>query len=511
MKQLKIKQATYGILLFITGVAFFVRVSTLTNQSLWRDEVDTILLSDWPLLQLIDLDKIGHNGPLFFLLMRPWRYITGNHEFALRYPAAVFGTLIIPLGYILAQQLGLPRRVGLIIGLLLATSPYLVWYGQEAKMYAMLVVLITIAFIAYLRALQGRGKHWWFLFVILTSLSFYIHILSPLILLVYGITAYIRYSQWRNQWRAWSLSLMYLTCPYLPLVLWQAQLLWVDFESGHPFYDFPTQVSILLQVYSGGLIRQTSSLFAIIIFVFLLLCGLWLPLPKNTLPIKQLLPARLILISWLIVPTIIIHLISLRVAVFEDRYLIYITPAFYMLVALGVTILYQYNRGIAIITLTVILVFNGMSLWHHQHQTIKADFKGATAYLKTQNPQTIMIQIPYLQHTLNYYYPIENNYTLLNGLWTNGDKSAEIVDQEMRQLTNCLTDLWLVVSEEAMWDNRAMTRTWLNEQATLVKKRHFMRVDLYYYEFGYKQPLPNKPMTYQTYLPFIQQGYCLQN
>jgi len=46
-----------------------------------------------------------------------------------------------------------------------------------------------------------------------------------------------------------------------------------------------------------------------------------------------------------------------------------------------------------------------------------------------------------------------------------------------------LSELWLVVSEEESWDSRRLTRAWLDAHAELVDQAHFMRVDLYHYQF----------------------------
>ena len=112
----------------ITCVAFWVRLMNLTTQSLWRDEVDSIVLSGLELQELpTSLFIVGHNGPLYFIGLYFWRKLVGISEFALRYPSALFGTLAVPLGYILARRLGVSRWVGLLLSLLLATAPYLVW------------------------------------------------------------------------------------------------------------------------------------------------------------------------------------------------------------------------------------------------------------------------------------------------------------------------------------------------------------------------------------------------
>jgi len=244
----------------ITWIAFLLRANNLAVQSLWRDEVDAIRFSSWSLQELLaGLFQEGHNGPLFFLLLRPWRALTGNGEFALRYPSALMGTLAVPLGFVLARQLGFSRRTGLLLGLLLATSPYLVWYGQEAKMYAALLAAVTLAFIAYLKALGGAGKKWWALFVAGTSISFYLHILSPLMLVVYTVVALLHGPQLRRHWRAWLVSIACLTLPYVPLALWQISFLFSGAGRGHPFYPLREEFYLLLQLYTGGLLRFAGS------------------------------------------------------------------------------------------------------------------------------------------------------------------------------------------------------------------------------------------------------------
>lgn len=472
------KEAAQWIVLSIIWVAFLLRASGLDTQSLWRDEIDAIRFSSWPAGELISgLLRVGHNGPLFFLLLRPWRALTGDTAFALRYPSALLGTLAVPLGFILARQLGFSRRAGVLLGLLLASSPYLVWYGQEAKMYALLLGLITVAFIVYLKALAAPPAlawPWWVSFVIATTLSFYVHILAPLMVVVYTGVAFIYHRRLKQHWRGWLIGMSCLTLPYVPLALWQAPLLIEGFESGHPFYSAQEVISLLFQLYSTGLV-QFSGVVGGVLYFFLLLCGLFLGDRSD-------LAGRLALANWLLLPPLLVYLISLRVQVFEDRYLIYLTPAFYSLIALGLLAVKRYNRHLAGLGLGAILVLNLAGLWQ-QTQPLKADFRRVAAYLAEQPapPTAIMVQMPYLQHTLNYYYPAD--YRLLEGLWTNDGRAEATVAAEMSALTGDLTDLWLVVSEETLWDSRRLTRAWLNQNATLVDETHFTRVSVYHYRF----------------------------
>jgi hypothetical protein len=347
--------------------------------------------------------------------------------------------------------------------------------------------------------------------VVATSLSFYTHILAPLMLVVYGVVALLYRANLRRHWRGWLISMGCLTIPYLPLALWQAPLWLNNFQSGHPFYPLDRQIFILLQLYSSGLIRFVG-LTGIVLFVFLFLGGLFLPgLPTtNRRPPSAKPPlgtadrrsitnypppftpqcaaspwdaSRFILAAWTLLPPLIVFLISLRVQIFEDRYLIYIVPGFYLLAVTGLISVRRYSPLLAGLCLGLLLAINLLGIWQQQRQPIKADFRAATAYLARQSPtpSAIMIQMPYLQYTFNYYYP--KDYTLLEGLWANDGKSEATVDAEMAALTANLDELWLVVSEEETWDSRRLASAWLDAHAELTDQAHFMRVDLYHYQF----------------------------
>jgi hypothetical protein len=225
---------------------------------------------------------------------------------------------------------------------------------------------------------------------------------------------------------------------------------------------------------------QTPSfkLAPLILFVFLFLSGLLLKPPNES---KPFLTNRLLLLIWTLLPPLIVYFNSLRVPVFEDRYLIYIVPPFYLLVAAGLMNLKAHTRWFAGLCVMLALLFNLTGIWQQQRLPRKADFRAAAAYLVDQPraPATIMIHLSYLQYTFDYYYPYE--YTLKEGLWTNDGKTEDTVDTEMTALTAGLSDLWLVVSEENLWDNRHLTRAWLNKNGELVNKAHFVGVDVYHY------------------------------
>lgn len=142
-----------------TLLAALLRGFRLGSQSLWIDEVFTWYGADIgrPLPWAHVLENV--HGPLYSALLHFWGGLAGDGEWALRLPSAVFGTLTVPvMAWMAARWLG--RETAVPAAWLAAGSPFLVWYSQEARNYALLfpcVALAGIAMLALARRLDGRG------------------------------------------------------------------------------------------------------------------------------------------------------------------------------------------------------------------------------------------------------------------------------------------------------------------------------------------------------------------
>ncbi|MFQ5614521.1 MAG: glycosyltransferase family 39 protein [Anaerolineae bacterium] len=466
-----------------------MRVPGLSFQSLWRDEVDAIRFSNESLPELLrGMARAGHNGPLYFLILRGWRALTGDTEFALRFFSAAWGVLMVPLVYVVARRLRLSRGASSATSLLVATAPYLIWYSQEAKMYTLLAGLVLLALAAYLTALRGGSAGWWVIFTVAASLSLYTHILATLALVVYGLLAPIYWLLERpdpKPIKGWSLSIACLTLPYVPLAIWQfpllRQALQNGLDTGHRFYPLPDQVRLLLGLYNRGVVYPPFEPSATILSLFLLLAGLFLGTGSRRR--SGVMWRRSVLLVWLGLPVLLAFFVSRRAPVFEDRYLIYIAPAYYMLIALGVLGTRRYSRPLALGCLGAFIAINLWGVWRQATLPIKADFRAAAAFIEervlAEARPAVMLQIPYLQYTFDYYFQPE--FKLVEGIWTNDGRSPDAVAAEMQTRLDDVEHVWLVVSEEEMWDRRGLTRGWLEEHARLVEEAHFRRVDVYQY------------------------------
>lgn len=124
-----------------------LRIVGLDAQSFWRDEASTVMALDGSLGHLFDwISGQEAQPPLHFVLAWLWSQPFGLGEVGLRSLSVIFGTATIPVAYAIGRVHA--ERTGLIAAGLVATNPWLVWYSQEARSYALLVLLTALATLA---------------------------------------------------------------------------------------------------------------------------------------------------------------------------------------------------------------------------------------------------------------------------------------------------------------------------------------------------------------------------
>src|SRR5262249_20153828 len=118
-------------------------------QSLWIDEVFTWYNAEIgrPLSMAHVLENV--HGPLYALIVHAWGGIAGDSEFAMRLPSAVLGVATVPiLAWFAGRWLG--RGAAIPAAWLAAGSPFLIWYSQESRNYALLFPCVGLGAIAAL-------------------------------------------------------------------------------------------------------------------------------------------------------------------------------------------------------------------------------------------------------------------------------------------------------------------------------------------------------------------------
>ena len=144
----------------VTLLAAIARVPTLGQQSYWLDEGYTVRLLRMSFSGMLHgIPRTESTPPLYYAAAWVWSRIFGDMEFGLRSLSALAGIATVPVAWAIARRLCGPRAAAMA-GLLLAVSPLLVWFSQEARAYALATLLATISVLCVAGWIQDRRDVW---------------------------------------------------------------------------------------------------------------------------------------------------------------------------------------------------------------------------------------------------------------------------------------------------------------------------------------------------------------
>ena len=504
-------------------IAYALRMLNLTGESLWRDEVDIVRFALLPLQNLLqNFPRAGFNGPLYLLLMRGWFVLSGVSDFSLRYFSLLFSMLLIALVYVMARRL-FGQSAAPVAALLTAVSPVHIWYAGEGKMYTLQPALLVLALYAVLRALQTtrtmnfvqaqsnvtqqRQNHWWLVLCVSCTAAFYVHLLSPIVLLVMGAWVGLNWPLARRNFRRLFITGALLVLPYLPLLVWQLPSLLNSTSSGHAFLPLDTMALALLSDWSIGFGTNAPFFFLpqsdIGVWRSMLSLAFVVIAVGGALAQRSRAPRAVgMTITWLVVPILAVFLVSLRVPIFQPRYLLWCAPVLYTLMG-GLRLpfaslrwgSYSAYAGIATLGIAAQIV-----------TPIRPDVRGASAFIAAQARagDVLIFQIPYGRHGVEYYlrYGLRtlgelNPDTLyfVEAPFTNyGLSNAEVTNQ-LWQNIGPARRIWLIETEAEMWDENGLVRQWFDNTLPLLQKKDFR---------GVRLSLHQTSLDKQLYLPTMQ-------
>lgn len=183
-------------------LAFTLSVPLLDARSLWGDEAFSVWASRQPLANL--LLGLDAQPPLYHVVLQVSRALWGESVFALRFSSVICGVLLVPIVYRMTRTLA-GNAPALLAMLATAVSPILIYYQQEARMYAIAALMTGGAMWLTARAIAGRPlrRRPLLAFVLLSLGALYGHFYTVTLLAInaaaLGIAA-LRRRSGRVQW-----------------------------------------------------------------------------------------------------------------------------------------------------------------------------------------------------------------------------------------------------------------------------------------------------------------------
>src|SRR5215212_5259616 len=129
----------------VLGLAFLMAASLALrsgglHSGYWIDEGISVGIASHGLADIPA--ALGQDGspPLYYLLLHGWMAVTGEGEAATRALSLLFALLAVPVSF-WAGSAVFDRRAGTLAAVGAAGCPFLSYYAQETRMYALVVLL----------------------------------------------------------------------------------------------------------------------------------------------------------------------------------------------------------------------------------------------------------------------------------------------------------------------------------------------------------------------------------
>ncbi len=348
-------------------LAVLLCVYELTTRSLWLDEAASVAIAGrhgsalWSAIAHDGGNMLGYYWLLHVLI--GW---FGHGAFVLRLPSALAAGGAAGAVSLLGLRL-FDRRVALAAGALTAVSLPLVFWGQNARGYALMIALVAGSFAAFAAVAESSSMRTWIAYVVLTMLAVYASFVAVLV-----VPAQVLMLTWRRDaWRRVGSALAVCALCWIPLAVLAAsrganQLFWI------PRPSLKVEKQVVLALTSAGFepnFRPTwaAGVLAIATVLLLVLVFLRRPVPWG---------ARLAL-SWLVVPVAVMWLWSLvGQPLFMPRNALVSLPAVALLLG---WLLARTPAGWVVLVCLIALRVVALA---PSYRTSPEDWRAATAYVR---------------------------------------------------------------------------------------------------------------------------------
>lgn len=455
------------VVLTTMGLAFRVRGLVVPIRGLWIDETFSIWLAKLPPIQAIPvIASLDQHPPLYALLLHFW-LLGGDDPWWTRLFSVLLGTATIPVAARLGRVAG-GRRLGLIAACLVALSPELVRYSQEARMYALVVLLVFLATLFLVEAIERGERRHWFGYGAAVLLLAYTHNVALFI-----VPAQAAFVLWRARrepalLRRYGITLAgvgALWLPWVPVLIHQAagviQRFWTSAPTpsfiGQTILNFlnafPPEAGTIagLRIPLGGL-------------------GLWLLIPLVALAVLGLLAGthryRLLFAAGFAVPIALDLILSTWRPIFEERVLLYTAVGALMLIASGIAAPRRWS--VSLLLLAPVLWLNLVSLNNYDENFRKELWQSSAAFVaeRAEPGDLILFNATWTQLPFDYYYrrvhgPPLVEHGLPVDLFDRGVLEPEMLPSDVptiARLTSGKQHAWVLLSHDWYNDPRHLIR-----------------------------------------------------
>jgi mannosyltransferase len=327
----------YYIPLGLVLLNIFIKTVCITAQSISHDEPFTIYHAQFDLYHVISYLKNYNNPPLFEIILHFWIQAFGISALSVRILPMLFSSFAVFFIYKTGNEF-FEKKVGLLSGLLYTFSTMQIWYAHDCRVYSLFLLLTVISFYLFFKLLkeEGLSRPATFFFILTNILILYAHYFGLFVLFLELIILLFFYMRNKKVLLKYSKMLLFVALGYTPQLIVLFQRFLTSAKNG----TWLKPPSGLESIYNMIWSFSNAPVVAVLAIVILVSFAVKLFLTRKTVHD----PFVKYLAIWFFFPFLFMFFISYKVPMFLDRYLIFITPAFYLLLALAIAHLFHNKR-----------------------------------------------------------------------------------------------------------------------------------------------------------------------
>jgi mannosyltransferase len=314
-------------------------------------------------------------------LLHVWMWI-GQSEFWIRALSVIFGVASVGSVAVLGNRL-FNRPTGLIASFMVAINVFHIQYSQEARAYSLVTLLVTVATILLVKAVQESKRWHWLLYSLTAILAIYSHAFAILVVFAHVVYLLLYHLKTLLSKRvlasyisiaAFSMPLVYALYlrakdPFVPLD-------WLHKLSIHEVSDLFSSLAGKAE-YAGS--PGAKILVACYLIVGIIAFAAWLRMSLVSWRSREATSLGLLLL-WLFTPIVLLVSLSTVRPIVVNRYFLICLPALALTAAYALTIIKR-----KWVPICLLLVLMGSSTLHmvayYRYRLGDGEWKSATRHV----------------------------------------------------------------------------------------------------------------------------------
>jgi mannosyltransferase len=336
------------LLIQVVAATFMFGVS-IGRSPFWFDELVSVSVANRSVAGIFDtLHHQDLNMGVYYLLLHAWGW-AGHSEAWLRWLSALPAIAAVPTTAILARRL-FGDAVGIVAGFLLIGNLFVVSNAQNARSYALGLLLITLATLLFVEAIQKRRPALFVAYGAASLAAVYVTPLSGLVLAAHAVSIPFlpRARELRRP----------LALTYAGMALAVAPLAVGIFMAGGGQVDYLTKPGLTdLRTAGVDLLGSLGNRPLKVAYGALVVAGI-IVLLRGRIDREDREPRpwrRSLVIAWLLLPPAALFVFSQAKPLFLSRYLLGITPAVAITASIGLVALARHSRALGAAAAVIVI------------------------------------------------------------------------------------------------------------------------------------------------------------